>query len=99
MEKNTLHKNPSDYSELLKREEWRVKRRKILERDGYTCLICGSSNDLAVHHRQYHFDVSKNQFVLPWNYKNRNLITLCKYCHEAGHKKFKVPTFNINPKN
>lgn len=49
-------------------------KRKIRIRDGNKCFLCGEKNEthlLPVHHIDY------NQT----NYKDNNLITLCKSCH------------------
>ena len=83
------------YGALLFKPEWRAKRAEILQRDNHTCSICYGSEDLQVHHRQYHFIASLNQFKLPWDYPDYLLITLCESCHKRGHSKFKVPTISI----
>lgn len=83
------------YGELLKRPEWFRKRDEILTRDNHTCINCGSTNILQVHHKQYHTFQETGNFKKPWEYKEKYLITLCSKCHFIGHKKFKVPVFNI----
>jgi len=83
------------YGALLFTPQWRNKREEILKRDNYGCTICNGNTQLQVHHRQYHFVVTKNQFRLPWDYPGNLLITLCESCHKRGHSKFKVPTINI----
>ncbi|HEX2846663.1 MAG: hypothetical protein E6Q24_18955 [Chitinophagaceae bacterium] len=80
---------------LLFRREWITRRKEILLRDQHRCRVCGSSQNLQVHHRQYHFVVRKNQFKLPWEYEDKLLITLCEQCNRKGHRKYKVPTINI----
>lgn len=82
------------YGALLFTSEWKNKRNQILNRDGQ-CVICFSSENLQVHHRQYHFIVRENKFRLPWDYDDYLLITLCESCHRRGHSKYKVPTINI----
>lgn len=83
------------YGHLLFDERWRSKRASILKRDNFKCVVCAESNELQVHHRQYHFSKMENQFKVPWDYDDRLLITLCKGCHNKGHSKFKVPTISI----
>jgi hypothetical protein len=48
-------------------------RAKVLERDGYMCRICGSDQELEVHH----------MLALTFGGKStmKNLITLCADCH------------------
>ncbi|QSW88759.1 HNH endonuclease [Flavobacterium endoglycinae] len=82
------------YGALLFTNEWKNKRTQILKRDG-KCIICFSTNNLQVHHRQYHFIVRENKFKLPWDYEDYLLITLCESCHQRGHSKYKVQTVNI----
>lgn len=56
-------------------------RKKVLNRDNYTCQLCGSKNDLEVHHIKPYakypcLRVSVN-----------NGITYCKQCHKAIHRR------------
>jgi hypothetical protein len=48
-------------------------RSKVLERDGCMCRICGSTQDLEVHH----------MLALTFGGKStmKNMITLCAECH------------------
>lgn len=82
------------YGALLFTLEWKNKRSEILDRDK-KCIICFSTENLQIHHRQYHFIVRENKFKLPWEYEDYLLITLCESCHHRGHSKYKVPTINI----
>jgi len=82
------------YGALLFRSEWKVKRNEIISRDK-RYVICKTSDDLQVHHRQYHFIVREHRLKYPWEYAQSLMITLCKTCHKRGHDKFKVPTINI----
>lgn len=54
-------------------------RGKILERDGYKCRICGSSENLEVHHMQ--------ALVYHGKSKEENLVTLCEECHVFAPEK------------
>ena len=82
------------YLEMLLTEKWRGKREEILERDNRKCRNCGSSQNLEVHHRQYHRDNKTGLKREPWNYDNKYLITICHGCHEIGHEQYKIPVFN-----
>lgn len=67
------------YSELLKDPRWQKKRLIILERDEWTCQLCGDeSSELHVHHKKY---VGK-----PWECPDKQLQTLCKTCHSIVSK-------------
>lgn len=57
--------------------EWNKIREQILERDDYTCQVCGSEQNLHVHHLipVYEFEeISDAHF-------SENLIVLCNKCH------------------
>ncbi|MCM1443612.1 MAG: HNH endonuclease [Muribaculum sp.] len=83
------------YGQFLLGPEWREKRRHIIERDNGKCVICGSTEELIVHHKQYHIN-SKGQKYFPWCYEDKYLITICKKCHIHGHARFNVPIFIID---
>jgi len=86
-------KNDEIYATLLSHPHWFAKRKDILKRDNCTCQNCGSIKDLQVHHRQYHIDKKTRQKRMPWEYNNNFLITLCKNCHQAGHKQYQILIF------
>lgn len=68
-----------NYSYLLKDPRWQKKRLEILHRDGFKCKLCGDTKaQLQVHHKKY------ENSILPWDYPNGDLITLCVHCHEAA---------------
>lgn len=80
------------YSDLLKTQEWKDKRQKILERDGYRCRYCSSTVGLQVHHKYY--SVYPNGVrAYPWNYPDDALITLCDICHKKVHLGKKIKTY------
>jgi len=87
--------NHGTYGGLLFDPRWKSKRQEILIRDQQKCVVCRSTDKLQVHHRQYHFLESSNQFKPPWDYANHLLITLCEQCHRYGHRKYKVPTIKL----
>lgn len=97
--KPTFQDEPNEthgsYGALLFDKRWRVRRQQILEKDNHKCVVCKTSEDLQVHHRQYHFYKILNKFKPPWDYKDNLLITLCNKCHSKGHSKYKVPTIYI----
>lgn len=61
----------NDYSEYLNSDEWKNKRKKILERDSYVCQICHNVAE-CVHHLTYKH--IKNEYFF-------ELISLCDNCH------------------
>lgn len=58
--------------------DWKLARKKAIERDGYQCTQCGSLDRLVVHH------------ITPWDVQPdnslSNLETLCITCHMKHHK-------------
>jgi 5-methylcytosine-specific restriction endonuclease McrA len=51
--------------------------RRVLERDNWTCQICGSKQNLQVHHKKLR---SRQGGDL-----ESNLISLCSNCHDRLH--------------
>lgn len=67
------------YSEKLKDPRWQKKRLEILNRDKFTCLLCGdTTTTLHVHHKAYNG-------LEPWEAGHQELETLCDHCHTAVH--------------
>lgn len=69
-----------DYDDLLKDPRWLLKRKGIIKRDGFKCTVCGSKENLQVHHTYYY-----QQKCYPWVYPEESLITLCEECHHNWH--------------
>lgn len=68
------------YSEQIKSPKWQKRRLDILNRDNFTCQICGCKDKtLHVHHTIY----------IPgrniWEYEDNQLVTLCEDCHSEEH--------------
>ena len=74
------------YQEQLKDPRWQMKRLEILKRDNCTCKLCLSNKKtLHIHHKTY------KGFI--WEVDNKQLITLCKDCHEIVHNIIKANVF------
>ena len=58
----------------IDRHRWAIVRRKVLERDNYTCLDCGRHGFLEVDHMKPLYDGGAK-------YDLSNLQSLCKFCH------------------
>ena len=52
---------------------------QVLERDGWRCQVCGSMQNLQVHHLKLRSRSGGDE--------EQNLITLCAECHEQVHRK------------
>lgn len=85
----------TEYNSMLLKPEWHHKRVMILNRDNNRCRNCGGIINLQVHHKQYHKNRKDGEFMKPWNYKENYLITLCKNCHQIGHKDYVIPIFYV----
>lgn len=78
----TKQERTRQYSEYLQSEYWKEARNKRLKIDGYRCQMCGSKDDLEVHHLSYHYVFKENglndrgQSVI-----DTELVTLCHDCH------------------
>ena len=51
--------------------------RQVLERDGWRCQVCGSMQNLQVHHLKFRSRSGGDE--------EQNLITLCAECHARTH--------------
>lgn len=60
------------YNEYLNSEKWKVKRKKVLERDNYLCQACLTNKAEQIHHLTYN-----NIYDEPLY----ELISVCKRCH------------------
>ena len=62
-----------DYKEEVKSLEWQKKSKEIMERDNWTCQLCGcgQNKQLQVHHRYY------NGRFHYWEYPDNALVTYC----------------------
>jgi len=70
----------SEYSQKLLDPRWQKKRLEIMQRDNWSCQLCGDTeNTLHVHHAFYLNDKDI------WDYPENLLITLCDSCHEEEH--------------
>lgn len=61
---------------------WQSIRRRILERDGWTCQSCklvSFNGRLHVHHKIHRKDGGTEE--------DENLITMCEACHKAEHRR------------
>lgn len=57
---------------------WGALRRKVLERDDYTCRHCGR---MGARFEVHHQDGDRHNNDLD------NLVSLCRRCHIAAHSK------------
>lgn len=64
------------YNEYLLTPEWKARRDRQVEADGGACRLCGSRDNLNVHHRTY--ERLGEEAPL-------DLITLCYGCHQTFH--------------
>jgi len=63
--------------------EYREWHKKVLERDNYTCQICGAKEHLEVHH------INHASYFPDQRFDVNNGVTLCKGCHTNFHTNFK----------
>lgn len=69
-----------DYKEQIKSPKWQKKRLEVMQKDNFTCQLCGNTESmLNVHHLSYHRDRNI------WEYEEWELITLCENCHKEEH--------------
>ena len=70
--------------ETDKEENWRQIREKVLERDGYACRFCGTTNEEHLEETDRGLDV---HHIIPQKDGGadtmRNLAALCRSCHRT----------------
>jgi ATP-dependent DNA helicase RecQ len=52
-------------------------RQQVLRRDGWRCQSCGAMSNLEIHHKLFRSHSGEDS--------ERNLITLCVFCHVRMH--------------
>jgi 5-methylcytosine-specific restriction endonuclease McrA len=62
----------------MDRKSYDQLRKQVLQRDGWKCQVCGSRQNLHVHHQQLRSQQGDDE--------NSNLITQCAACHEEQHR-------------
>jgi len=64
------------YVDYLKTDHWKSVRQIALQRAGYKCVLCGSTQNLDVHHNDY----CRRGFEL-----ETDVTVVCRKCHEIFH--------------
>ena len=67
----------SKYEIYLQSSEFARLRAEVFERDNYTCVTCGSEDNLQVHHLTY---------LHVYHEYLDELVCVCRKCHEIFHK-------------
>jgi 5-methylcytosine-specific restriction endonuclease McrA len=67
-----------DGREILAGYRYELRRRQVLQRDGFCCVSCGSPYYVEVHHR--------HKRSLGRDDRASNLISLCASCHSKEHQ-------------
>lgn len=66
------------YKEYLQTDHWKNVRKRALFRANYKCQLCGSKENLNVHHNTYENRGEE---------KDEDLVVLCENCHGKFHDK------------
>ncbi len=76
----------SKYDKLRRSKEWRDWRKKVFERDKYTCRTCGFKNGKGIKHKDLHpHHIKSASKYLKLVFVVKNGITLCRRCHGKIH--------------
>ena len=67
-----MNKRKREDEKLLKQN-----RPKVLERDNYSCVLCGCNEGIAIHHVIVRSQLGKSTMD--------NLACLCLQCHNEAH--------------
>lgn len=72
------YKSYGGYNNFLLSKKWRRKRNRVFKINGRFCFICGTRENLTIHHPYY----SKR----PAHEKNADLVVVCWFHHQEIHK-------------
>ena len=64
------------YREYLQSDHWKAFRKRYYQRYGYKCTICGSTENINLHHKTY------NRLGKEWL---MDVISLCEIHHHEFH--------------
>jgi len=85
------------YYEKLKDPRWQKLRLMVMERENFTCEMCGATDKtLNVHHGYYEPGYD------PWDYRPDTLHCVCVGCHEVAQsdiRDLQMEIGRINPKH
>jgi 5-methylcytosine-specific restriction endonuclease McrA len=70
------------YQEYQRTPWWKKRREQFLKKHGNKCSVCGSRENIVVHHLTY---------IRLGNESDKDLQVLCRDCHHKYHEKFGVP--------
>jgi hypothetical protein len=73
-----------DYYKYIASPEWKWKADQAKIRAGFQCMICGNSENLEAHHRDYSH--------LGHEFKS-DIVVLCHSCHDLFSKNKKLKQF------
>lgn len=79
-----------NYSKLLHKKEWKLKRIQIINRDNNTCTCCNKSKNRMIVHHKYYYAYPNGKKFMPWEYPDSALTTLCYSCHEQIHRTTRI---------
>jgi len=61
-----------DYYRYIKSPRWLGVKKRVINKRGWRCQLCGSEEDIQVHHLSYG-NIGKE--------KDEDLLVLCETCH------------------
>ena len=73
------HIKGMSYYDFLNTPYWKAIAQQVKYKAGFKCQLCGSNQNLNVHHRTYEHHGEELKYM------KSDLIVLCKHCHEKFH--------------
>lgn len=73
---------------LLNTDEWKDYCRTVHQYYHNECQRCGKKGPLEVHHLRYYHAKGDTKIPsrLPWDYSMKDVVSLCRTCHNKEHK-------------
>jgi len=78
---------------------WKAVAAEVKERDGYQCVVCGSTDDLTVDHNKPVSLFDEDDWHNELQYNMEQLATFCRPCNSRkGNRTGPIRTTWLNPR-
>ena len=82
----------------LNDRRWRALTPLILERDGYQCVVCQSTEDLTVDHVKALDTFTAEDWDNELQYDPTNLVTACRSCNGRKGNRTRIRVTWLSPR-
>jgi hypothetical protein len=72
-----MPEHSAEYTEYMQSKKWAGRKRRLFNKRGYACEMCGAHGPVEVHHKNY--DRLGKEL-------DEDLLIVCKECHPKADK-------------